>query len=104
MNAYSQIRYGSLYEVKRVFHSIPEGTGEEVLQTPDARYYDTSRETRLVAVKRMYVLGAERDVVVAYDLEDDIATLVTVFPLKEGQQQNRRESGRWVTYEPASGL
>ena len=99
-----QIRYASRYEEKRLYHSIPEGIGEAVLQSPDARYYDTSRENRLIAVKRMYVLGAERDVALAYEIEANITWLITVFPLKEGQQRNRRVSGRWITYEPESGL
>lgn len=99
----SEIRYGSRYENKRVSHAIPEGMGEGVLQRPDARYYDND-SGHCIAVRRMNVLGAERDIAVAYDLEEDIAILVTVFPLKEGQQRNRRQSGRWVPYEPESGI
>lgn len=103
MTPYSEIRYGSRYEAKRISHAIPEGMGEGVLQRPDARYYDIDTGHR-IAVRRMHVLGSGRDIAVAYDLDDDIAILVTVFPLKEGQQRNRRESGRWAPYEPESGL
>ena len=103
LSPYYEIRYGSRYEAKRISHAIPEGMGEGVLQRPDARYYDNDSGYH-IAVRRVYVLGAERDIAVAYDLEDAIAILVTVFPLKEGQQRNRRESGRWAPYEPESGL
>ena len=103
MTPYSEIRYGSLYEAKRIFHSIPEGVGEVVLQSPDARYYDKDSGHR-IAVRRLYVLGAERDVAVAYDIEDDIPLLITVFPLKERQQENRRRNERWVPYELDSEL
>ena len=52
----------------------------------------------------MFVLGEERDVAVAYEIEGDITRLVTILPLKEGQQQNRLQRGRWVPYEPESKL
>ena len=94
----SEIRYGRRYEEKRVFHAIPEGVGEVVLQNPDARYYDRDSGNR-IAVRRMYVLGAERDIAAAYEISDNIPLLITVFPLKERQQQNRRRNGRWVPYE-----
>ncbi len=90
----SEIRYFDHYEESRISHLVPEGVGEVVLQTPDARYYDQLRR-RFVAVRRMYVLGAERDIAVAYEIDGNITWLVTVFPLKEGQQQNRIQSGRW---------
>ena len=98
MTPNSEIRYGSRYEAKRVFHFIPEGVGEAVLQSPDARYYDKDSGHR-IAVRRMYVLEAERDIAVAYDIVEGITTLITVFPLKERQQQNRRRSERWTPYE-----
>lgn len=77
--------------------------GEVVLQSPDARYYDRVRH-RFVAVRRMHVIGAEREIAVAYEFEGNVTWLVTVFPLKERQQRNRMQSGRWVPYEPESKL
>ena len=94
----SEIRYYEHYEKSRISHLIPEDVGEVVLQNPDARYYDRLRG-RFVAVRRMYVLGAERDIGVAYEIEGNFTWLVTVFPLKERQQQNRMQRGRWVPYE-----
>lgn len=58
-----------------------------VLQRPDGYYYDTLRD-RMIAVRRMYVLGAERDVAVAYEIAGSATWLTTVFPLKEGQRRN----------------
>ena len=96
-----EVGYSVHHEPSRIKHQIPEGTSEAVLQSADAHYYDTLRG-RYIAVKRMYVLGAERDVALAYEIEGDIRLFVTVFPLKEGQQRNRRQNGRWVPYEPES--
>lgn len=98
-----EIRYSPHFNGRHVGRSFPEGSGEAVLQNADAHYYDTLR-LRFVAVKRMFVLGSERDVAVAYEIEGDVTCLVTILPLKEGQQQNRMQSGRWVPYEPDSKL
>ena len=99
----SEILHYNHYAERRGLRSLPEGSGEEVLQNPDARYYDTWHN-RLVAVKRMYVLGAECGVAVAYEIADNVTWLVTIHPLKEGQQQNRLQTGRWMPYEPESEL
>ena len=103
MTPESDIRHSEHYEEVRIARSLPESCGGEVLQNADAHYYDTLRG-RFIAVKRMYVLGAERDIAVAYEREGKITLLVTIFPLKEGQQQNRRGHGRWAPYEPESQL
>ena len=103
MTPFYEIQYYGHYEASRIKHQIPEGTGEVVLQSADAHYYDNDSGHR-IAVKRMYVLGAERDVALAYDVEGDSRIFVTVFPLKEGQQRNRQRNGRWEPYEPESEL
>ena len=98
-----EIRHSSHYEENRVSRSLPEGCGDEVLQDAEAHYYDTNG--KMVAVKRMNVLGADRDVAVVYEIQADIRWFVTIFPLKDGQQQNRLKNGRWVLWdEPESEL
>ncbi len=109
MTPNSEIRYFDHYEEGRISRSLPAGSGEEVLQSPDARYYDTLQNrtlrNRFVAVKRIYVLGAYRDVAAVYEIENNITWLVTIFPLKEGQQRNRLQRGRWeLLNEPKSEL
>ena len=90
----SEIQYSPHFNIRHAGRLFPEGLEEAVLQNPDARYYDTSK-SRFVVVKRMYALGAERDIAVAYEIHDNIVRLITIFPLKERQQRNRRENGRW---------
>ena len=99
----SEIRYSPHFNYRHTRRLFPEGSGEAVLQNADAHYYDTLRR-RFVAVKRMFVLGAERNVALAYEIEDNITRLVTILPLKEGQQRNRMQRVRWVPYEPESKL
>ena len=36
-----------------------------------------------------------RDVMIAYVLEEDFVTLLTIHSLKTGQKENRVKSGRW---------
>ena len=36
-----------------------------------------------------------REVMVAYIVDQDIAKLLTIHPLKEEQKENRIKSGRW---------
>lgn len=58
------------------------------------RYYDNLNYS-LAAVKEVYFSGRERDIVVAYTRQGNAVTLLTLHPLKDGQQQRRLESGRW---------
>jgi hypothetical protein len=37
----------------------------------------------------------KRDVLVAYEENNGDATLLTIHPIKEGQKENRIQSGRW---------
>ena len=99
----SEFRYYDHYCRRLSERPYLEGLAEMILQNPDATYYDTSK-FRFVAVKRLFLLGAERDVAVAYEIVDNIVWLVSLFLLKERQQQNRLREGRWVSYEPARGL
>ncbi len=74
-----------------------------VLQCADSYYYDTLND-RLIAVKRVHFSESERDISLAYVERDNGFTFITIYPLKEGQQQRRVESGRWVSYEPDTTL
>jgi hypothetical protein len=62
---------------------------------PDARFAD--EETGYgIAVKRVFLYDRDRDVMVAYDRTAiDLVRLLTIHPLKDGQKENRIQSGRW---------
>ena len=98
-----EIRYSNHYVTRMRDRPYLEGCGEMVFQSPDARFYDLSRNT-IIAVKRMYLLGAEREVALAYDARKNIVIFVSIFILKEIQSQNRVQEERWAPYEPASEL
>jgi len=45
------------------------------------------------------IYGKLREVMVAYDIEEQTVRLLTIHPLKEGQKENRLNSGRWRRLE-----
>jgi hypothetical protein len=47
--------------------------------------------------KRLY--DRNREVMVAYFIHEDLATLLTIHPLKNGQKGSRIRSGRWRKIE-----
>lgn len=98
-----EIRYSRHFAGQQLARAFPDGLAEAILQYPDRRYYDNLNHS-LVAVKGIYFAGRERDIMVAYARQGDAVTLLTIHPLKAGQQRRRLESGRWVSYEPETTL
>lgn len=87
-----EIRYSRHFAGQKAARSFPDGLAETIVQYPDHRYYD-NRNRSLVAVKAIYFAGRERDIAVAYARQGDAVTLLTIHPLKAGQQRRRLESG-----------
>ena len=66
----------------------------QIYSQSDERYYDIETG-HTVAIMDTVIYGKMRDVMVAYDIEEQKVTLLTIHPLKEGQKENRMKSGRW---------
>jgi hypothetical protein len=49
----------------------------------------------MIAVAEIHLYSRLREVMVAFSIENDILTVITIHPLKEGQRENRIRSGRW---------
>jgi hypothetical protein len=49
----------------------------------------------MVATMRAELYNKNREVMVAYVIEDNCAKLLTIHPLKDGQKENRIKTGRW---------
>jgi hypothetical protein len=73
---------------------IPESWIEEIIAHGD--HYQDTLSGREVAVGRQHYLGKERDIMVAFEREDDTIAVVTSSALKESQRQRRIQTGRWV--------
>jgi hypothetical protein len=65
-----------------------------VFQSADERFRDMETG-HFIAVKRVLIYNAQREVMVAYDVENDIAVLLTIHPLRKGQKEGRIQTGRW---------
>jgi hypothetical protein len=67
---------------------------KRIFEEAEERYYD--RETGyLIAVMKVVLYDKSREVMVAHTIEENCAKLLTIHPLKEGQKDNRINSGRW---------
>ena len=98
-----EIRYSEHFRGQKEERGFPDGLAEAILQNPDGRYYD-NRNGSLVAVKRVHFSGRERDIVVAYLRQGNSIILLTIHPLKPGQQRRRLESGRWARNDAETTL
>ena len=53
----------------------------------------------MIATMGVQLYNKRREVMVAYVVEQDMVKLLTIHPLKEGQKENRVQSGRWRKIE-----
>lgn len=76
--------------LRKIGYDLPRRIFEE----PRERYYD--RETgHLIATMRVNLYNKIREVMIAYVIKGDGATLLTIHPLRENQKENRLQTGRW---------
>ncbi|MFZ5591751.1 MAG: hypothetical protein ACOY81_08110 [Bacillota bacterium] len=90
--------YSRHFTARKELRDIPDGLAELVLKNADSYYIDVMTDYR-IAVKRVEFNGAERDMALTYSISEDKIILITLHPLKEGQRENRVQSGRWVKNE-----
>jgi hypothetical protein len=80
----------SRLKLRGIGDDLPKKIFEEAIE----RYLDIETAHR-VAVMSVPLYGRSREVMVAYVIDENCATLLTVHPLKDGQKENRIRSGRW---------
>ena len=73
---------------------IEYGLPQKIYEDAEERFIDIETG-HIVAVKKVIIYGKKRAVMVAYEHEDADVKLLTIHPLKEGQKENRIQSGRW---------
>ena len=77
-------------KLRRIDHELPK----RIFKEAPERYLDTETG-HLLAVMSAQLYGRNREVMVAYVIDKECATLLTVHPLKKGQKENRIRAGRW---------
>ncbi len=77
-------------ELRRIEYDLPKRIFEE----GEERYFDMETG-HLIAVMKVVLYDKNREVMVAHSIEENCAKLLTIHPLKEGQKDNRINTGRW---------
>jgi len=89
-----QIKYSKHIETRIALRKIEYNLPKIIYEKAEERFIDTETG-HTIAVMKAVLYGKERDIMVAYRHEDKPVKLLTIHPLKEGQKENRIQSGRW---------
>ena len=89
-----QIKYSKHIETRISLREIEYDLPQKIYKDAEERFVD-NETGHIIAVKKVIMYGKERDVMVAYEHVDADVKLLTIPPLKEGQKENRIQSGRW---------
>jgi hypothetical protein len=89
-----EIKYSKHLEQRLILRGIGYELPALIFNQSEERYYD--QETGyMIATMEVQLYHKRREVMVAYVIEQKVARLLTIHPLKGGQKQKRVESGRW---------
>ncbi|MBI5097670.1 MAG: hypothetical protein HZB30_00325 [Nitrospirae bacterium] len=89
-----QIKYSKHIETRLALRKIEYDLPKRIYENAEERFIDTETG-HTIAVMKTLIYGKERDIMVAYKHDDADVKLLTIHPLKEGQKENRVQSGRW---------
>lgn len=89
-----QIKYSKHIETRISLRKFEYDLPEKIYKNAEERYLDSETGHTIVVMKTL-IYRKERDIMVAYKHEDTDVKLLTIHPLKEGQKENRIQSGRW---------
>ncbi len=88
------LKYSEHLENRLKLRKIDYDLPVTIIEQSTERYYD--QETKYyVAIMEVNLYNKKRNVMVAFDYEDDVVKLLTIHPIKEGQKENRIINGRW---------
>ena len=76
--------------MRNIEYDLPK----RIFEQSHERYFDEGTGY-FIATMEVELYNKIREVMVAYTIEKDIAKLLTIHSLKEGQKENRVASGRW---------
>ena len=87
-----KVEYSRHLRNRLTLRKISDDLPYQLYTESDERYYDIEIG-HTVATMRAVINFKMREVMVAYDIEEQTVTLLRVHPLKEGQKENRVKSG-----------
>jgi len=89
-----QISYSQHLKNRLSLRKIEYDLPKIIFEQSKERYFD-EKTGHLIVVMETVLYNKNREVMVAYIVEEDCAKLLTIHPLKEGQKENRVKTGRW---------
>jgi hypothetical protein len=88
------VKYSKHLKQRLSLRKIDYDLPRKIYDQSEERFMD--EETKhLIATMKVKLYNRLREVMIAYKVDQDIAKLLTIHPLKEGQKENRIKSGRW---------
>jgi hypothetical protein len=89
-----QIKYSKHLELRLSLRKIEYDLLKKIFEQSKERF--VNEETGYwIATMEAQLYNKTRETMIAYVVEGNVAKLLTIHPLKEGQKKNRIESGRW---------
>ncbi len=88
-----KVKYSKHIENRLAIRKIEYDLPKRIYENAEERFIDTDTG-HTIAVMKAVIYGKERDIMVAYRYEDVDVKLLTIHPLKDGQKENRIQSGR----------
>lgn len=61
----------------------------------EQRYFDTGTE-HYIAIAKKKLSGRTKNIMVAYDIIGEEITIITAYPVRDKEIQNRIKRGRWI--------
>jgi hypothetical protein len=80
--------------LREIDHELPG----KIFKESQERYFDDTTGY-LIAIMKTTLYNKNREVMVAYEEKDEVVTLLTIHPLKEGQKEKRICNNRWRKYD-----
>ncbi len=88
------IKYSNHIKTRLSLRKIEYDLPKRIYENAEERFIDT-QTGHAIAIMRAVFYDKERDIMVAYRQDGEDVKLLTVHPLKEGQKENRIQTGRW---------
>jgi len=93
-----KVEYSKHLKNRLMMREISRDLPYRIYEQSNERYYDVET-AHTVAIMNVPIYGKMRELMVAYDIDRQTVTLLTIHPLKQGQKENRLRAGRWRRLE-----
>lgn len=93
-----KIVYKPHLKIRLKQREIPTDYPKRIIESPEQEYFDTLTK-RNVVIKKLEFERKLRNILVAYDIIEDIIEAVTIHIISDREIQTKVQAGRWRKYE-----